>query len=122
MNNSNLHPRDSKTVSLWQQQPGLDQQQDVVYSGTIYDVVIVGAGIAGLTTALLLQEQGKNCIILEGHNIGFGTTGATTAHLNTFLDTSYDQVAQDFGEDGARTLANATKESISLIQELVERY
>jgi len=122
MNNTNLNPRDSKTVSPWQQQPGLDQQQEVVYSGTIYDVIIVGAGIAGLTTALLLQEQGKNCIILEGHNIGFGTTGATTAHLNTFLDTSYDQVAQDFGEDGAKILASATKESISIIQELIEKY
>ena len=122
MNNTNLNPRDSKTVSLWQHVPGLDQQQDVIYSGTVYDVVIVGGGIAGLTTALLLQEQGKNCIILEGFNLGYGTTGGTTAHINTFYDTSYDQVEKDFGEDGARTFADAAKTSIAMIQELVEKY
>lgn len=122
MDYTNLIPRDSKTVSPWQQQPGLNQQQEVVYSGITYDVVIIGAGITGLTTGLLLQEQGKKCIILDGHNIGFGTTGGTTAHINTFFDTSYDQVEQDFGEDGAKTLADSAKESITMIQDLVERY
>jgi len=122
MNQANLNPRDSKTVSPWQLQPGLNPQQEVVYSGTIYDVVIIGGGIAGLTTALMLQEQGKQCIILEGHNLGFGTTGGTTAHINTFFDTDYHQVEKDFGADGAKTLANSAKESIAIVQSLIEKY
>jgi glycine/D-amino acid oxidase-like deaminating enzyme/nitrite reductase/ring-hydroxylating ferredoxin subunit len=122
MNFTQLLPRDSKTVSPWQQQPGLAQQQEVVYSDITYDVVIIGAGLTGLTTGLLLQQQGKNCIILDGHTIGYGTTGGTTAHINTFFDTSYDQVEQDFGADGAKVLADSAKESIALIQELVEKY
>jgi glycine/D-amino acid oxidase-like deaminating enzyme/nitrite reductase/ring-hydroxylating ferredoxin subunit len=122
MNVTNLIPRDTNSVSPWQQQPAVLEQQSVIYESTIYDVVIIGAGITGLTTGLMLQEQGKKCIILDGHSVGFGTTGGTTAHINTFFDTAYDQVEQDFGKDGAKVLADSAKESIAIIQEMVEKY
>src|SRR4051794_27253501 len=45
------------------------------------DVVVVGAGVTGLTAALLLQLQGKRVVVLEALRIGAGTTGGTTAHI-----------------------------------------
>lgn len=116
------NPRDGQTNSLWQefQASGEAQHHDV--SGTVFDAIIVGAGITGLTTAILLQEQGKKCLILEANAIGFGTTGATTAHINTFYDTDYAQIEKDFGQDAARISADAAKESIVLVQDLITRY
>jgi len=122
MNNTNLLPRDTYSASPWQQQNAVIEQPAVISESTTYDVVIIGAGITGLTTGLMLQEQGKKCIILEGHGVGFGTTGGTTAHINTFFDTSYDQVEQDFGKSGAKLLADSAKESISIVQEMIEKY
>lgn len=88
----------------------------------IYDVLIVGGGITGLTTALLLQEQGKKCLVAEAHTLGFGTTGGTTSHLNTLVDTTYPTLESDFGQEGARQVAQATGEAIALVERLVTQY
>lgn len=115
-------PRDGNTVSLWQSYPVAALSATPDAAVPIYDAVIIGAGITGLTTAILLQQQGKKCIVLEGHQVGFGTTGGTTAHLNTFYDTDYSQIAKDFGEEAAKHSAAAAKESITLVQELSAKY
>lgn len=63
-----------------------------------------------------------SCIVLEAENAGFGTTGGTTAHLNTFFDATYDQVIRDFGLPEARLLATCGKEAIAFIREHISRY
>lgn len=87
-----------------------------------FDVVIAGAGITGVTTALMLQERGLKCAIAEARNMGFGTTGGTTAHLNNFFDASYDKVINDFGLDKARLLADAARDALEIIRHNVSAY
>lgn len=87
-----------------------------------FDAIIVGAGITGLTAALSLQERGRRCLILEANNIGYGTTSATTAHLNTVLDTPYNDVIKDFGEDNAQLLASGAAQAIALIKRNIDHY
>ncbi len=112
--------RDGNCTSLWQ------ETQMTSYTGMpgkkIYDVVIIGGGITGMTTALLLQEAGKNCLLIESSNLGFGTTGGTTAHLNTFFDTPFYQVKKDFGEKNANLFAEAGKDAIDCIKNNVKRF
>ncbi len=116
--------RDSCTLSPWQDRTEKRQGLNAVANETedIYDVLIVGGGITGITTALLLQQAGKRCILAEGHNLGYGTTGGTTAHLNTFFDASYSQIERDFGEAAARQVAEAGKDAFSMITGLIEKY
>ena len=114
--------RDGATQSIWQDgnenyQPGNNWKKD-----ELFDVLIVGGGITGLTTAVILQHQGVRCILAEAHNIGFGTTGGTTAHLNTILDNSYDYIERDFGEAAARMVAAATREAIDLVEGLTSKH
>lgn len=110
--------RDGKNKSLWQ---SVDMKKCIPENMAIkYDVIIAGAGITGITAGYLLQRAGKRCLIIESENIGFGTTGGTTAHINTFYDAQYDQVINDFGEEEAKLLAETGPEVIAQIKTIID--
>lgn len=113
--------RDGANTSLWQSGTA-DYTPQNTTPETIYDVLIAGGGITGITTALLLQQAGKKVAVAEAHNLCFGTTGGTTAHINTFFDTSYDAIESDFGEEAARQIAAATKAAKALFEQNVSQY
>lgn len=114
--------RDSKTESIWQSDSPPFVLGTEVNTKRIYDVLVAGAGITGLTTGLLLQRAGKKCIIAEAKSIGFGTTSASTAHLNTLLDTHYCEIKKKFGLPAAILMARGAKEAIKLVQNNVEQF
>jgi glycine/D-amino acid oxidase-like deaminating enzyme len=66
------------------------------------DVCIVGAGIAGLTTAYLLLRAGRKVLVLDRAGIGAGETARTTAHLASGLDDGVARIARLHGEEKAR--------------------
>ena len=88
----------------------------------IYDVLIVGGGITGLATGLLLQQSGKKFLIAEAKNIGFGTTGGTTAHLNTVLDSPYPEIEKNFGEDAAINVFSSASQAIDQIEKNIQDF
>src|SRR5690606_5098040 len=57
------------------------------------DVCVVGAGITGLTAALLLRKAGRRVVVVEKEQIGAGTTGGTSAHLTNVVDFRYSSLA-----------------------------
>ncbi len=113
--------RDGATLSIWQTEPDYSPKNSWNRE-EVYDTLVVGAGITGLTTAILLQEKGQRVIIAEAHNVGYGTSGGTTAHLNTYLDADYAVVEKDFGKDGAKLLHDGAAEAIQTIAALAGRY
>jgi glycine/D-amino acid oxidase-like deaminating enzyme/nitrite reductase/ring-hydroxylating ferredoxin subunit len=86
----------------------------------VVDVVVVGGGIAGLTTAWLLKRAGKKVAVLEMNRLLTGQTGQTTAHLTELLDTPYYELISDFGEKGARLAATSSRASIEQIATLAQ--
>lgn len=86
------------------------------------DVVIVGAGLTGLTAAVLLAREGRRVIVVEARRIGSGVTGGTTAHITAILDTRYHTIASDFGDDGAKLVADSQLAAIDQIGMLVRDY
>lgn len=113
--------RDGALQSLWQTENPYTPQYKPDAEAT-YDVLVIGGGITGLTTALLLAEQGQKVLLAEAYTLGWGTTGGTTAHLNTVLDTTYKQITDGFGEDAAKQIFVATQQAIKTIQTLATRY
>ncbi|MEO5500362.1 MAG: FAD-dependent oxidoreductase, partial [Ginsengibacter sp.] len=87
-----------------------------------YDIAIVGGGITGITTALELQKLGFNCLVLEAQTLGFGSTSGTTAHLNTIIEISYDEIEKQFGEESAKLVLQSTLDAINLIKTNQEKY
>jgi len=114
--------RDGANNSLWQTNMPVYQPKHKIIPERIVDVLIVGGGITGLSTALELQRSGKQCLLIEACNIGFGTTGGTTAHLNTFLDNNYHHIENDFGEKNAQLVFKATTEAIAAIRKNIDTY
>lgn len=114
--------RDGATTSLWQKNFQDYSSQTTAIADRIVDVVIVGGGMTGITTGLLLQKSGLSCLIAEAYTIGFGTTSGTTAHLNTFLDNDYHQIKKDFGEADAQLVYKATREALDLVKQQVQTY
>ena len=114
--------RDGANVSLWQDSIQPYRSGTTPSTRQVYDVIIVGGGITGVSTAALLQESGKKCLLLEAANLCFGTTGGTTAHLNTLLDVPYSDISKKFSKEVAKTVANATRNAIQLIRNHINQY
>lgn len=82
------------------------------------DVCIIGAGIAGLTTAYLLGREGRSVIVLDDGPIGGGNTERTTAHLSNALDDRYFEIERLHGERGARIAAESHTKAIETIERI----
>jgi glycine/D-amino acid oxidase-like deaminating enzyme/nitrite reductase/ring-hydroxylating ferredoxin subunit len=71
------------------------------------EVVVVGAGIAGLSAALLLARAGRDVVVLDAHAVGDGVTGVTTAKASVLQSTRYSMIEDAHGASVARRYAEA---------------
>jgi glycine/D-amino acid oxidase-like deaminating enzyme len=71
------------------------------------DVVVVGGGISGLTTAVLLARGGADVVVVEAGAVGGGTTGASTAKVTALQSTRLSQVRSAHGDEAAEVYAGA---------------
>ena len=93
--------------------------QDVLSASAHADVCIVGAGIAGMTTAYLLARRGKSVIVLDDGPIAGGQTRRTTAHLANAIDDRYVEIERLHGQEGARLAAASHTAAIDRIEAIV---
>src|SRR6476620_1318562 len=80
------------------------------------NVCIVGAGIAGMTTAYLLARAGRAVVVIDDGPIGGGETSRTTAHLTAALDDRYYNIERLHGLDGSRIAAESHMSAIHRIE------
>ncbi len=114
--------RDGELVSPWQGEGSGKDPKPGPNPEKTYDCLIIGAGITGITTALMLQDSGKKVLLIDAHHAGYGTTGGTSAHINTFADTTYKETESAFGEDGAKLFAGAVNAGFDIIRKNIEAY
>ena len=81
-------------------------------------VCIVGAGIAGMTTAYLLARAGRAVVVIDDGPVGGGETGRTTAHLTAALDDRYYQIQKLHGQEGARLAAESHSAAVTRIESI----
>src|SRR4051794_11737022 len=108
-----LNVGDEKSKSIWMEAdtpraPALDRDVSV-------DVVVIGSGIAGLSTAYELSLKGREVIVLDRGAICRGMTARTTAHLASTLDDSYAEAIKLRGLEQAKTLHESQAAAIDRI-------
>ena len=83
------------------------------------DVCVIGAGIAGLTTAYLLAREGRSVVVLDLDRIGGQETSRTTAHLSDVLDEGLAELERMHGEERARLAIASHTAAIARVEEIV---
>jgi glycine/D-amino acid oxidase-like deaminating enzyme/nitrite reductase/ring-hydroxylating ferredoxin subunit len=90
-----------------------------LHGSTTADVCIVGAGIAGLTTAYLLGRRGKKVIVIDDGRISGGETRSTTAHLASAIDDRFTEIERLHGGAASQLAAASHAAAIDLIEETI---
>jgi glycine/D-amino acid oxidase-like deaminating enzyme/nitrite reductase/ring-hydroxylating ferredoxin subunit len=107
-----------ETVSLWMATKKVPTFEPLTKS-TRADVCIVGAGIAGLTTAYLLTKRGKKVIVVDDGPILSGETRRTTAHITNAIDDRYYEMIRIHGLEKATLIAESETAAINQIETIV---
>lgn len=107
-----------QSVSVWMRTAEVSPQPELT-EDVRADVCIVGAGIAGITTAYMLTREGKSVVVIDDGPVSGGETARTTAHLANALDDHYYELERLHGEQGARLAAASHTAAIDRIEMIV---
>lgn len=108
------------TASYWREStnlpefPSLDKNIHV-------DIVIVGGGITGITSAYLLANKGLKVALLEADRLLNGTTGHTTAKITAQHDLIYDELITNMGKEMAKMYYDANMDALKFIKETIDK-
>jgi len=107
------------TTSFWEATEQL-REGILLDSDIRSDVCVIGAGIAGLTTAYLLARDGRNVVLVDDGLIGGGETCRTTAHLSNAIDDRIYRIEKWHGEENAKLAVSAHTAAIDQIEQIVQ--
>jgi glycine/D-amino acid oxidase-like deaminating enzyme/nitrite reductase/ring-hydroxylating ferredoxin subunit len=113
-----MKPEGGQSTSLWVATADVPQYAPLE-ADTKADVCIVGAGIAGLTTAYLLAREGKSVVVLDDGPVCGGETSRTTAHLSNVIDDGFAEIERLHGEQGLHYAYESHSAAIDRIESIV---
>ena len=113
-----MNPEAGKTLSFWAATaevpsfPFLSEDMET-------DVCVIGAGIAGITTAYWLTKAGFKVLLVDDGPICGGETHRTTAHISNVIDDRYQKLEKEFGTEKTRLVYKSHSAAIDCIESLV---
>ena len=106
-------------TSLWldrnMRSPGYPResiQTDPISPGRRYDIVVAGAGLTGLTTALLFARAGRSVAVVEARQVGAVTSGNTTAKVSLLQGTHLSELLRHTSLRNAKAYVEANREGM----------
>ena len=110
-----------RNVSLWVSTTPETQYPQLAEHLTV-DVAVIGAGITGLSTAVLLKRAGVRVAVIEAGRLASGVTGYTTAKITSLHGLVYAHLVEQIGEERARIYADANQAAIEQVATFVREY
>ncbi|KZD01440.1 MULTISPECIES: FAD-binding oxidoreductase [unclassified Thalassospira] len=86
------------------------------------DIVIIGGGFTGLSSALHLSERGYDVILLEAHRVGWGASGRNGGQVGSGQRREQDELEQMVGRDDAHKLWDIAEESKDVVKALIAKH
>jgi glycine/D-amino acid oxidase-like deaminating enzyme/nitrite reductase/ring-hydroxylating ferredoxin subunit len=114
-----MPPTTTAQHSLWLDGLPVTPRSRAAPDGEV-DVAVIGGGITGITTALLLKRGGARVAVIEAVSVGSGVTGATTAKVTALQSTVLSQIRSRHGEDAAAVYAQASAAAVEQVATLAE--
>ncbi len=109
---------EKEKLSLWLKDGDMNNF-DILKNDESCDILIVGAGIAGITTAYLLSELGLNVILIDKTTPLNLTTGNTTAKFTFQHDITYSKIIKNYGIEEAKLYYDAQMEAMNFAEDLI---
>jgi glycine/D-amino acid oxidase-like deaminating enzyme/nitrite reductase/ring-hydroxylating ferredoxin subunit len=107
---------DVALASLWQDRHPRTPSDDPPAVSGEWDVVVVGGGLTGVTTALLLGRAGRSVLLLEAAHVGVGTTGRSTAKLSLLQGTQLSRIARRHSPAVVQRYVQANAEALGWVE------
>lgn len=83
------------------------------------EVVVIGAGIAGIMTAWQLAKKGMNVVVLEKNHVATGDTGFTTAFITRVPDASLGELVQRYRAPFVKRIFTITKQAQDELKRII---
>jgi glycine/D-amino acid oxidase-like deaminating enzyme/nitrite reductase/ring-hydroxylating ferredoxin subunit len=117
-----MNVSDERTRSLWMTQEAVAPEAHTLAEDLTCDVVIVGAGIAGLSVAYELSQVGKSVVVLDRGAIAGGVTSRTTAHLAPVCDDGVAELTKIRGEEMAAKFQASQAAAVDRIEAIIKKH
>ncbi len=113
---------DVRSHGLWEKSAPPPPPTDSLEGAIATDVVVIGGGFTGLSTALHLAEAGTSVVVLEGKEIGFGGSGRNVGLVNAGMWVMPDDLPNALGGDFGDRLLNLLGDGPSVVWSLIEKH
>lgn len=120
MSNRSIANDSGTSLSVWMSTKIQPAHAELPAESTV-DVCVIGAGLAGVSTAYLLCREGKRVVVLDDGPIGGGETARTTAHLASVQDDRFTRLERYHGTRGARLAQESHAAAIDTIESICSR-
>lgn len=111
MNNNSLWLKGIKTKLL----PPLKEDIET-------DVLIIGGGITGISTAFYLKDSNLNITLIDSDKIGYGVTAKTTGKLTYLQELILNKIKNNYGNKTAKKYLESQKYAIELVKNNILNY
>lgn len=86
------------------------------------DIVVIGGGFTGLSSALHLAERGFNVVLLEAHRVGWGASGRNGGQVGSGQRREQDDLEKMVGRDDAKKLWDIAEQSKDIVKSLIAKH
>lgn len=109
-----------RALGVWVERP--DDLQPELVGDVNADVVIIGAGFAGLSAALELVKHGANVVVLEREFAGFGASGRNAGYLAGALGLEYDLFLKNIGNEKGKEIVRYYEDAVPFVEGKLKEY
>ncbi len=113
---------DTQLDNLWDDTGGESFSSDALHEHVDADLVIIGGGYTGLSTALAAAERGAGVVVLEAHEIGFGGSGRNVGLVNAGLWLSPEKIDTLLGSTIGQRLTSILGNAPELVFGWIDKY